>query len=483
ATHKERGGDWSRFGFESLLPGTVAMDALPFLVGSLPILAPHALPSVTFGAGVSADVWVFPVPDGFGLVAHDVSDRVRQVGRMQQEGYQLSLVNARLTGQGLGSAVRSGEDLLSLLKMAVFECDENGVCSALGTLAPWADPFVEPALAGQASTGRTLKQGDGLSFLDNFLEDAQIFWSSGQAGHLASGVWCEALDGGKEACFEALAALDEGGHRNLVIERVDARYAERQGTLQRARQAHLDFETLRGEVQKKEVLLQCIVHDLRAPLANMMGVLSLLKGSGLEPDKVRELLDLALRQAGRQDQMMRDLLEIFAAEVAALQSYDTDPTSAPDLAQVLRERIRERIPAFEQAQLRLELELPATPARLPVAAHADRLDRVLGNLLGNAAQFAPAGTEVRVEASLDLAATPAQVEVRVLDRGQGVPLGEQARLFDRFAQGAGSAGAAGLGLYFCRNAVTTWGGTCGYRDRAGGGAEFWIRLEYLGSQE
>ena len=285
--------------------------------------------------------------------------------------------------------------------------------------------------------------------------------------------------------FEALAVLDESGRRHLVLERVDARFQERQRVLQRARQAHLSLETLEGEVHKKEVLLQCIVHDLRGPLSNMMAVLSLLDGREMERAKEKELLALARRQADKQDRMMRELLAIFAAEVRALQSFEVDARHAPDLGAAVEFQVQHMGPAFDQQGVSLVPQVD--PGPWPVIADRNRLERVLRNLVGNALHYAPHGSEVELTVSrceVDPAPEGADetrwVELCVRDRGPGVPPEKASQIFERFVQGGDGTGAAGgtvgLGLYFCRNAVQTWGGQCGYRDREGGGAEFWVRL-------
>ncbi|MEZ5976079.1 MAG: HAMP domain-containing sensor histidine kinase [Planctomycetota bacterium] len=462
------GGAWPVFLGRHLEVGLAAVEPLPWLEGLLPAREVTSLPALRMTGHGPADVLLLPHGEGAVLVLLDAFQKVTTIGRLQQEGNRLSLLAARLTGRTLGGALQPGDDLVALLKMAVLECDPEGHCRPVGSVAPWMQRFL--------GADGVLRPGGDFGFLDNFLEDAAAFWEAGEAGSLMSGVWCEgAADG--EQCFEATALLSPDGRRALAIERIDARFQERQRVLQEARQAHLDYDTLRKEVGKKEVLLQCLVHDLRAPLSNMVAVLDLLQSPGLDPAKAAALLQLAGRQAERQDAMMRELLAIFAEEVAALSDFATEASGAPDLCAVVRSRCHERGPAFETAGVDLSVDLPADGAPIPVAAHEDRLHRVLANLLGNALQHAPRGS--RVEVQVRTVPGEGEVELSVLDRGPGVPPAQREHLFDRFARGAGSGGTVGLGLYFCRSMVRTWGGRIGYRDRPGGGAEFWIRLRRL----
>ena len=68
------------------------------------------------------------------------------------------------------------------------------------------------------------------------------------------------------------------------------------------------------------------------------------------------------------------------------------------------------------------------------------------------------------------------IRFSIEDAGEGVPQHEVSRLFRKFTQGAGKTGQVGLGLYFCRITIESWGGTIGYTASPLGGACFWFRL-------
>ncbi|HEY8091492.1 MAG TPA: ATP-binding protein, partial [Polyangiaceae bacterium] len=68
------------------------------------------------------------------------------------------------------------------------------------------------------------------------------------------------------------------------------------------------------------------------------------------------------------------------------------------------------------------------------------------------------------------------VRLLVEDEGPGVPPALLPHLFQKFARGRDPAAGTGLGLYFCRITVESWGGAIGYEARPGGGARFWVRL-------
>ena len=102
------------------------------------------------------------------------------------------------------------------------------------------------------------------------------------------------------------------------------------------------------------------------------------------------------------------------------------------------------------------------------------MQQVLLNLLENAARYSPVGSDVTVRLRHRRRARAD----RGRDRGPGLLLEEQARIFDRFVRGAASEGTGGLGigLYLCRAIVERHGGTIGVDSAPGAGATFWVDL-------
>jgi signal transduction histidine kinase len=241
------------------------------------------------------------------------------------------------------------------------------------------------------------------------------------------------------------------------------------------------------------------VHDLKGPLAGMLGVLSLMKQHALDPERsselspeasselspehsselspvrVRELAELGVAQAKKQQSMIQGILELFAAEISSLETFDRDPARAPDLVNAARNVCDMMRPAFVRKGVELALELACD--RVLVAGHAQRLERVLANLLENALRHAPprSRVELRIERRGALA------YAAVVDRGPGVPEAIRSQLFEKFVQDPSLGGTSGLGLYFCRMNVERWGGRIGCDARDGGGTRFWFDLPIAGA--
>jgi signal transduction histidine kinase len=305
-----------------------------------------------------------------------------------------------------------------------------------------------------------------LPFLDAFLPEAEQVWRGGNSGRGDSGMWTEVTPAGDELHLEASALLVGGSHL-LVITRNDALFQEQRRVLQRARELSLAHAALSREIERRDVLIHCIVHDLAGPLNGILGVLSLIEERGCEPRG--ELVRLAMKAALHQRELIREILDAFVAERSALEAAPDELGPLPDLCAVVAEVVEERLPSAASRGVRLEATL-GPPC--PVFAEERRLTRVLFNLLDNALRHTPTGKAVRVTVTEE----PEARRVAVEDEGSGVPAAVVPHLFQKFARGRDPTEGSGLGLYFCRITVESWGGTVGYEPLPGGGSRFWVRL-------
>lgn len=225
------------------------------------------------------------------------------------------------------------------------------------------------------------------------------------------------------------------------------------------------------DIEKQDILLHTIVHDLASPLSGIVGCLNALEEGVDNPDDHARLLELALRQAHRQEQLIRQILDVFRARSDG--EDDTRAAVPPDLSRTVLQLVESLEPSFtlHGVVLRLEDRLPKGFRR--VIGEQSRLERVLANLLDNGLRHAPEGSTVEVSLEGD----ERRAIVSVLDQGPGVPEDRTSELFQKLRQGE-SRGKLGLGLYFCRITVQRWGGNIGYTPRSEGGARFWFELPW-----
>lgn len=252
----------------------------------------------------------------------------------------------------------------------------------------------------------------------------------------------------------------------LLLTNLGADHAERVEILQKARDNLLVHEALEREIKKKEFLLHTIVHDLAGPLTSMKGALHILQRPGLPEDSVQELLQIGLRQAERQDVLIREILEVFAAEVESLDERNIETTTDPLRVGML---VVQSLKAAFQAK---GVRLSATGDSGQVVGSDSKLERVISNLVENALRNVPEGGQV-VVSSLDRGDS---VLIEISDDGPGVPEEAAGRLFQKMAKGKKGGGKIGLGLYFCKLTVQSWGGEIGYKPAELGGACFWFEL-------
>lgn len=365
--------------------------------------------------------------------------------------------------------------LLERQRLAIFEHAGAGAFRPIGAIPDWLQ-----SLGGlEVDADGHVRPGERFPVLDNFLIDAEDVWTAHSREDASSGTWIEEGDDGEEIALEATALCVES-RPILFVENPQRFYLDQHQWLQTAREARLKHERLAREIQKKEILLHCIVHDLSQPLTSMRGCFRCLEFVEMSAD-AKDLLVLGLEQSARQEQMIRDILKTFSNELSAQQTFHRSAEQAPDLLQSARDTVRDFGAAFREQNAHIALDLGVDEQRSwKVVGDASRLNRVWANLVENALRYSPPQSTV----TLGLADEGSQILAYVDDQGPGLPEGATAaKLFGLFAKGKERSGKAGLGLYFCRITVERWGGSIGCESRPAGGTRFWFRLPRAESVE
>ena len=247
-----------------------------------------------------------------------------------------------------------------------------------------------------------------------------------------------------------------------------------------AEQLQAGIERERAQEMARREMVAAVSHDLRTPLTTMRAMVeAVTDGVVTEPAEVRRYMDLIRGETRQLSRLIDDLFELSQIESGAL-TLDLAPTHLPEL-------VAQTLEAYE-APARdggVTLAHAADPAIPPVRADAERLMRVLRNLIDNALRFTPAGGRVEVEARLERpgsAGRDGAVRVSVRDTGPGLPPEETERVFERFYRSArartrstGTPGA-GLGLTIARGLVQAHGGRMWAESRPGAGASFHFTL-------
>jgi two-component system sensor histidine kinase KdpD len=225
----------------------------------------------------------------------------------------------------------------------------------------------------------------------------------------------------------------------------------------RLQEEALEAEALRRADTVKTAVLRSVSHDLRTPLASIHAAVDGLRRRGLELDEGdrAELLDTTAAELGRLERFVEDLLDLSRLDAGAA-------TPSPELWSV-DDLVARALRGVDDS--RVEVDVPADIP--PVRVDGAQVERALANVLDNALRFSAPAAPVIVRAR----ARGGDVELRVEDRGSGIPPGDEEAIFEPFRRAADSRGA-GLGLAIVRGFVESNGGSVRHEPNAGGGSVF-----------
>ncbi|HEV7214493.1 MAG TPA: PAS domain S-box protein [Chloroflexota bacterium] len=231
-----------------------------------------------------------------------------------------------------------------------------------------------------------------------------------------------------------------------------------------------DVTAQRELERQKDEFFANVSHDLRTPLgAITMAIGAVLANTppDLEP-RLRRLLVTIDLAASRMARLVDDLLELTRLQARRVQLR----RARTDVVALARRAAGAIEPLAETKQQRLALELPKRSLWRDV--DAERLERALVNLLGNAHKYGREGGLIQVR----LRQEAGDLQISVSDDGPGIAPAEQARIFDRFYRAPGTAGnqGSGLGLPIARGLAELHGGRLDVESTPGRGSTFTITL-------
>ncbi|MBB3331096.1 signal transduction histidine kinase [Halomonas campaniensis] len=232
--------------------------------------------------------------------------------------------------------------------------------------------------------------------------------------------------------------------------------------------------TERRQVERmKAEFVSTVSHELRTPLTAIRGALGMLAQgmAGALPGDARSLVTVADRNGERLARLIDDILDMEKLEAGQLVMQPRRVS----LFELVQQAIADNAPFAESFSVELALAGPLPEAER-ISVDPERFAQVMANLISNAIKHSPAGGEVTVAVTPDVRAGREGLEVSVVDRGQGIPLAFQPRVFERFAQADGSdrrrTGGTGLGLAITRRLVELMEGEIDFVSVPGEGTRF-----------
>jgi signal transduction histidine kinase len=222
--------------------------------------------------------------------------------------------------------------------------------------------------------------------------------------------------------------------------------------------------------QKKTDFVSNVSHELKTPLTSIRMFAEIMHGGNVAEEKRPQYLRIIVAEAERLTRLINNVLD-FARLERKQKRYDFRPL---DLHAVLAR-------TWEGHELHLREQgfttsWKAAPPPYPVRGDEDVLAQIFVNLLSNAEKYSADRKEIEIHSYL----TADAVHVSVLDRGSGVPAGEESKIFEAFYRAHDSLASgiqgSGLGLTLAQRLAREHGGEITYQAREGGGSNVTLRL-------
>jgi signal transduction histidine kinase len=231
----------------------------------------------------------------------------------------------------------------------------------------------------------------------------------------------------------------------------------------------MSLATLRRSRQRQEDLTAFVIHDLRAPLGNMLTALDMLQATdAAEKESTwRDLINLGLSSGQRMLNLVDSLLDLSRLESGKLEVQRETVLVADLFAESVAQVVLTA--EFKQVSITWLVE----PVDAAVFADPSLTQRILVNLLNNAIKFSPQQGIITLQA----AEQNDNVIIAVHDEGEGVPVEWQQRVFAKYGQvSGGKFGGSGLGLTFCKLAVEAQNGRIWLESETGRGTSLHFSL-------
>jgi len=240
-------------------------------------------------------------------------------------------------------------------------------------------------------------------------------------------------------------------------------------------QLQQNYKRLQELEQLRDDLKNMIVHDLRTPLTSVISGMQTLEGIGDLDELQREMVAMAIQGGEILLGMINNLLDVEKMEDGSMPlEY-----ALLDAAALVASAVSQVSSLCDSKSLTLVRQVAADLPAFP--GDANKLRRVLVNLLGNAIKFTPEGGTLTIE--VRHGKNDQSLVFSVSDTGEGIPEEAFERIFEKFGQVPSRQGrmmSTGLGLTFCKLVVEAHGGQIGVKSKVGKGSSFFFTLPLRG---
>jgi signal transduction histidine kinase/ABC-type amino acid transport substrate-binding protein len=227
--------------------------------------------------------------------------------------------------------------------------------------------------------------------------------------------------------------------------------------------------TERKEIdQFKDEMLSVVGHEIRTPLAGIMGYSELMLDMDFPPEKQKEYLGIIYRESERLAELFDNFLSLQALKIAN--------STAHFLPISIHTVLEDSVALLRGASRSHRIQLDCLPELPMFKGDAEQMHRVFLNLISNAIKYSPGGGQVSIAAYR----SDDNLVVRVTDEGIGIDLTAQERIFEPFYRidnrDSRAVGGTGLGLSLVKETVSLHGGQVWVESQVGKGSSFFVSL-------
>lgn len=250
--------------------------------------------------------------------------------------------------------------------------------------------------------------------------------------------------------------------------------SRRGGSDGRSAVVYLRDVTRETEVDRmKSEFLSTAAHELRTPMASIMGFAELLMIREFAPERMRDMLETMHRQARRLTDLVNELLDLARIEARAGKDFKI---ANHRLGQVIEDAVAALHVDGDRGRMRLNL-----PEQLPeIPIDSAKMEQAVINLLSNAYKYSPDGGAIDISVSFRTVSAKEQIGIVVRDHGIGMSPEQCKRVFERFfrADPSGNIPGTGLGMSLVKEIMDSHGGTVDVASELGDGTQvtLWLPL-------
>jgi len=435
-----------------------------------PVISPMVLNKIQTKDSKYSDIHIIKESENeYWLLLNDQSREAESIREILQKINEYKYYNE----SGLSLNNEKTLNALEVFDYLILKIQNDKEAEINGKVPSWLK-LLKPNL----SKNKNIYFTEVFPYLEVFMFEANEFWAKKENGKLKSGIWSETLENGNEILLTAYA-VTHNLEKYILISPLEDKIDSEQMALQMAREQKLAYEKLEKAEQKLKTLLEykdkfvsIVSHDLRSPVAAVLGIAEMLINDDEELSKLDEFYREMILSI--KDEMLR-LLDyndkLYHWSNLELGNFEIVKTET-SLKKIITTAHR-----TAEKKLKLKNISFSTNLNTDVKVNVDLtlFLQVLNNLMANAIKFTPENGEISINVNTDN-----KIQIAVIDSGVGMPKEVSENIFSGFSRnstiGTGGEKGTGLGLGIVKKIIDAHGFAIHVESEPGKGSKFIISL-------